>query len=548
MAPKVLTYHTISPREFKEQLEYLKSRSDVLITFDDGLKDFPDKLIQEYKLPVILFVNPALLGQGNRMSASEVIKISESGVIIGNHGWSHKPLANLTDSEVKSEYEMARDWIKVKIKVNAKPETFALPKGSESAQTREQLGALGAKCVFGAERIDVYPGRSLRYFRLSLNPVFQWLRRNKIFALVTSFVLIKVLLGALLIVGIPNVNLPEDLYIYTGGDDVSYVRQATEFTKGSFFASPGSPGYAAFVYLVTTFTGKTDLPALAEPLIYFNLFLFAPLALLLSLLVTRHYFKKIPHLALAGVFLLTLPYLVWFILRDFSLVNVGGVVDNIGRIQSLHMLGLTVMSDWFALPFALAGFWLFSRQNFFWSGLLLGVSLLVRTQYLVPLVLFTLVLTALGHWRDLYKYVLGLLPATIIQAYQNFTLTGSLFTFPAYQAETNVNIATTGFNISNIAGVFGRIWEHAPLALPVALIFLSSIFLALYLSRKQFSKFDWYALLVLGLLSPASLFLTSAALRNPRYFLPFAPIFIILIIILAVRIHERIRVKYKSNH
>lgn len=176
---KILTYHSISEEEFREQAQYFKSRLDILVTFDDGLRGFPDKVTSEFKLPVIFLINPGLLGQGDRMSASEVIRLSETGVTIANHGWSHKPLAHLPPDEIKFEYERARDWIKENIKQNAEPEIFALPKGSEDANTRELLESLGAKNIFGAERIDVYPGRSLRYFKSSLNPVFQWLRRKK---------------------------------------------------------------------------------------------------------------------------------------------------------------------------------------------------------------------------------------------------------------------------------------------------------------------------------------------------------------------------------
>ncbi|HEY9582893.1 MAG TPA: polysaccharide deacetylase family protein [Candidatus Paceibacterota bacterium] len=179
MAAKVLTYHKINPAEFREQAGYLKSHGDVLITFDDGLINFPHEIVREFNLPVTLFINPGLLGEGDRMSASEVIKLSELGVTIANHGWSHRPFANLSESEIKSEYERARDWISENIKVNAAPEILALPRGSESPHTRAQLGTLGIKLIYGAERVDVYPGRSLNYFKLSLNPIFQWLRRKK---------------------------------------------------------------------------------------------------------------------------------------------------------------------------------------------------------------------------------------------------------------------------------------------------------------------------------------------------------------------------------
>ncbi len=179
MAKKVLTYHKINPDECREQAGYLAAHPETVITFDDGLVGFPIEIIKEFNLKTVLFINPGLLGQGDRMTRDEIVKLSESGVTIANHTFSHKPLADLNSEEVKSEYERARDWIKENIKINAEPEIIALPKGSESKHTRTQLSALGAKLIYGSERIDVYPGRSLRYFKYSLNPVFQFLRRNK---------------------------------------------------------------------------------------------------------------------------------------------------------------------------------------------------------------------------------------------------------------------------------------------------------------------------------------------------------------------------------
>lgn len=220
----VLAYHSISDGltpisietgEFRKQMAYLKKRKyrviglneyleiiagrkqisgkNVLITFDDAYRDVllnALPVLKEMNYPAVISVNPFFVGKKAEFATRESDKqraicsleelniLSKNNFAVINHGLCHKNALNLSKEEAVSEYEKAKKWLEENIKINCFPNVFVFPKGSSDEETERVLKSRGAKIIF-KKRIDVYPGKFLAYFALSLNPLFRWLRKQK---------------------------------------------------------------------------------------------------------------------------------------------------------------------------------------------------------------------------------------------------------------------------------------------------------------------------------------------------------------------------------
>lgn len=143
----ILTYHkisndkefgltTITPRKFREQIEYLVSEGyesigfnqlldqtplpdkPIIITFDDGYENvytnaFP--ILSEFKFKCVVFLVTDYFGKYNlwesasiqkkhkHMSINQVIELKEAGCEIGSHSRKHNYLPSLNENDLADE-------------------------------------------------------------------------------------------------------------------------------------------------------------------------------------------------------------------------------------------------------------------------------------------------------------------------------------------------------------------------------------------------------------------------------------------------------------
>lgn len=96
----------MSVHEF-EKLSWRDKHKKVLITFDDGWDDFYTTafpILQELKVPFVLFVSTANLDKEGYITRQQLVEISRyNGCTIGSHCVHHGNLAELSKSEVEKE-------------------------------------------------------------------------------------------------------------------------------------------------------------------------------------------------------------------------------------------------------------------------------------------------------------------------------------------------------------------------------------------------------------------------------------------------------------
>jgi peptidoglycan/xylan/chitin deacetylase (PgdA/CDA1 family) len=164
----VLLYHrigsepddlTVGTKRFEEDLEYLSREGyspltlsqikqhlsgpsstlpdkPVVITFDDGYLDnyvnaFP--LLEKYSMKASFYIISGMIGQPNRMTASQIREMSALGMGFGSHTVSHRQLAELSPQEARTELTASKNTLE---QILSKAVDFiAYPCGSYTPET-----------------------------------------------------------------------------------------------------------------------------------------------------------------------------------------------------------------------------------------------------------------------------------------------------------------------------------------------------------------------------------------------------------------------------
>ena len=140
-AAVILQYHhvsdttpkstSISPAQFNIHLHYLKDNNftvvplsqlmqaikeqrplkdkTVAITFDDGYQDnltFAKPLLDKWGYPYTIFINPSIINRGSKsyLSWAQIKALSDEGVIIANHGYTHDSMARVPDEMTQGQW------------------------------------------------------------------------------------------------------------------------------------------------------------------------------------------------------------------------------------------------------------------------------------------------------------------------------------------------------------------------------------------------------------------------------------------------------------
>lgn len=132
-------------------------RKKVVITFDDGCKDFIDNalpILLEYKAPATVFLVTQLLGKiaswgksGNNvqlMTKDEVRSIKSKGINLGSHSATHENMTLLDHQELQRQLKDSYDRLTA---FGESFYTFAYPWGQWSNNVVDVLIATGYECA-----------------------------------------------------------------------------------------------------------------------------------------------------------------------------------------------------------------------------------------------------------------------------------------------------------------------------------------------------------------------------------------------------------------
>jgi len=152
---KDVGFNTVSMKNLREQLEYIKSRynivsideyisdfnkRDAVISVDDAYKSFKEHLLpllNEFNTPAVLFVPVDHIGKYNSwdkeqrieiMSWEELKEISRSELVtIGSHGLSHERFSSLTKVQIEDELTESKKMLESELGVEVRH--FSYPFG-----------------------------------------------------------------------------------------------------------------------------------------------------------------------------------------------------------------------------------------------------------------------------------------------------------------------------------------------------------------------------------------------------------------------------------
>ncbi|WP_346353784.1 polysaccharide deacetylase family protein [Azotosporobacter soli] len=142
-------YNTLSLAQVRRRLQDKDAKlpdRPVMITFDDGYLDnytnaFP--ILQQYGLTASFYIIAGMLQDAERISPAQIKEMQRAGMDFGSHTMTHRPLAELTQSEAVAELAHSRDELEQLL--GQAVHFVAYPCGSYSEKTLE-LAAQSGYC------------------------------------------------------------------------------------------------------------------------------------------------------------------------------------------------------------------------------------------------------------------------------------------------------------------------------------------------------------------------------------------------------------------
>lgn len=143
-------YTTLTPDQLLAGLTGTLPGKPILITFDDGYRDFYTYAYLELvknNLAATVFIVTGLVGGADYLTWDQIREMAGSGLItFANHTWSHKNLSSADEEKLKYEVRTAQEQLEDR---GLGPVTaFAYPYGTQTKASEEVFKELGIKTAF----------------------------------------------------------------------------------------------------------------------------------------------------------------------------------------------------------------------------------------------------------------------------------------------------------------------------------------------------------------------------------------------------------------
>lgn len=131
----------------KELNSFSNEDNPVVLTFDDGYKDFYTNafpILKKYKFKSTIFIITDKVGQNGYMTWEDLSELSESGLVeIGSHSISHPDLSKTSESLQKEQLLKSKSEIETNLGIEVV--SFCYPSGKYNETTLRLLPITGYK-------------------------------------------------------------------------------------------------------------------------------------------------------------------------------------------------------------------------------------------------------------------------------------------------------------------------------------------------------------------------------------------------------------------
>ena len=175
---------TVSPGDFQEQMALLHERGrtpltvreyaallrrqaplpprPVVVTFDDGFADLVTAalpVLRRYEIRATAYVITARLGAPPALNPGQLAELRDTGVEIGSHSDTHRPMDTLPPAALRHETRMSRARLEACLQ---EPVTsFAYPYGYHSRAVRQAVLDAGYTSACAVKNALSHPGDDL---------------------------------------------------------------------------------------------------------------------------------------------------------------------------------------------------------------------------------------------------------------------------------------------------------------------------------------------------------------------------------------------------
>ncbi len=153
----------VTEDSFHRVLDEVAGRDDVRLSFDDGnLSDAEIGLpaLADRGLTATFFVLAGRLHDAGSLGPDHLRALSAAGMIVGSHGWAHRPWRGLSDDDRHRELVAAKQ--RLEEAAGTPVEQAALPLGRYDRTVLGALRRTGYRTVFSSDRGWARPGAWLQ--------------------------------------------------------------------------------------------------------------------------------------------------------------------------------------------------------------------------------------------------------------------------------------------------------------------------------------------------------------------------------------------------
>ena len=170
------------------------SKSNYLITFDDGFKNFKSKInnfLLENKVPCMIFLSPDLVKSNNHnyLNQDDVKELSKNKFIkIGSHSYNHQRLTDFDEKNLNFQLETSKKWLEdlTSQEVNS----ISYPYGAFNEKILKKVKEFDYKYGFTTRfnfhydfqdslcipRIDIWDSDDIQTFQKKTEGKWNWMR------------------------------------------------------------------------------------------------------------------------------------------------------------------------------------------------------------------------------------------------------------------------------------------------------------------------------------------------------------------------------------